>query len=163
MRGLLFPSLLAAALALPAASTAGTRAQGDGTLSVRGGKGIVAIAARGGVIGRFERGCVRISDPVEDDGSGPIVYGAERIRDLSETDAIYCGKDVRFRLIGGFFRLRTVAYGTFLSAVGQGSVTLGPAERFGGESAGEFSLNGEEYRPFPDTLRTFRLGASLGG
>src|SRR4029078_6826331 len=74
MRALLTFAMLAA-LALPAASAARDQSASDGTLSVQGGRGAITISARGGGIGSFARGSVTISDPIEGDGTGPIVTG----------------------------------------------------------------------------------------
>src|SRR5438128_7394951 len=94
------------ALGLPAGSGALTAATGDGTLVVKDGRGTVSVAARGGIIGRFDSGSVWIDDPVLGDGSGPIVYGYSTERQLTATRTLYIGTDVRFRLIGGFFRAK---------------------------------------------------------
>ena len=76
MRRLLTFALLVA-LALPAASAARTRGPNDGTLSVKEARGWILISARGGVIGSFAQGKVTIVDPVEGDGTGPVVSGDE--------------------------------------------------------------------------------------
>ena len=56
---------------------------------------------------------------------GPIVYGAERIRDLGNgTARCTCGEDVRFRMIGGLYRVTIQAVGIDVSAVGRGTVVL---------------------------------------
>src|SRR5438874_2989856 len=77
----------------------------DGTLTVKNGVGRIVIAARGGAIGRFDRGSVTIKDPIPGDGTGPIVTGAESEQVIDEKTTRYTGKDVRFRIIGGRFTL----------------------------------------------------------
>jgi hypothetical protein len=161
MRRILPILALAAAAAAPAVALAGPNAASDGTLSIRNGKGLVAIQARGGVIARWDRGCARVYDPVVGDGSGPIVFGAERIVEVSERAVLYCGANVRLRLIGGHFRFRFTGSDVDLSFVGRGRVTLGPAERIL-ETAGTYSIDEEEYRPFPVVQRTFQLGTQPG-
>src|SRR3990170_8259921 len=98
-RLLLIPMVLP--LGVPALAGAGRRVPGDGTLEVQNGRGLVDVQARGGIIGRFDSGRMLVDDPIEGDGRGAIVYGAERIRELGATRTLYIGEDVRFRLIGG--------------------------------------------------------------
>jgi hypothetical protein len=162
MRLLLVPlSLLA--LLVPAAS-AGDLQRGDGTLSVRDGRGTVVIHARGAVIGqvaRFERyGRLIIEDPDESDGSVPRVLGADWSRLRADGTPVYGGKGIRFRLIGGRFVLRaTNAIGLQLSVVGRGNVTLDGAGSIttGVGYDGVFSLNGEPAESLPDEAQTFPL------
>ena len=139
-----------------AASQAEPLTPRDGTLVVQNGRGIVAVSARGGIIGRFDSGRVLIEDPIESDGTPPVVYGAERVRDLSNSKTLYVGTDVRFRIIGGFFRVRVIATGTYVSVVGRGTATLSSD---GFLDAGTFTLNGADPLPVPDVPQTFVIGA----
>jgi hypothetical protein len=142
------------ALALPAASADASRAGGDdGTLSVKDATGKIMIRATGGFIGRFDRGSIRIIDPIPDDGTGPIVSGEERSKDLTATMSLYSGTKVRFRLIGGKFRILINASGIDLSVVGRGTATLDGR----GGSDGRYSFNGDEYASLPDVPSTFDL------
>src|SRR4051812_27796635 len=102
---------LLAALVVPALSLGAPGKPTDGTVVVRNASGTISIVANGGVIGRFDSGRIVLEDPKSGDGTGPIVYGAEAIRDLTDTKTMYIGTDVRFRLIGGFFRAKVTAYG----------------------------------------------------
>ena len=150
-----------ACLALPATAAAVPRGQGDGTLSVKGAGGTVSLAVRGSVIGQVDRGRVTVQDPNPADGKPPVVTGYEERRDLSDTKALYSGTDIRFRIIGGFFRVKIVGTGIDLSVVGRGSVTLGPA--LGVLTTGTFSFDGDEALPFPDVALAFQLGSSSTG
>src|SRR2546430_10804667 len=123
MRRLLTFAMLAA-LALPAASAARNQGAADGTVSVRDGRGTITISARGGVIGSFAKGSVTISDPVDGDGTGPIVTGDEWSKDRSDTVTTWGGTRVRFRMIGGTFRIIVKGRGINLSFVGKGNVTV---------------------------------------
>ena len=134
------PILLVLLLALPATAWAVHSLPGDGTLVVDNGRGQVTVRARGGIIGRFDSGRLIVEDPVEGDGSGPIVYGAERIRDLGQHRTLYVGEDVRFRMIGGLYRVTIQAVGMDVSAVGRGTVVL-DATGFT-DLPGRFSING---------------------
>jgi hypothetical protein len=166
MRLLLVPlSLLA--LLVPAA-TAGDLQRGDGTLSIRDGRGTVVVHAQGAVIGqvaRFERnGRLIIEDLVEDDDAVPRVLGWDWSRLRRDGTPIYGGKAIRFRLIGGRFVLRaTNALGLQLSVVGRGSVTLDGAGSVtsGIGYDGVFSLNGEPAESLPDEPETLQLRPPL--
>jgi hypothetical protein len=162
MRLLLVPlSLLA--LLVPVAS-AGDRQRGDGTLSIRDGRGTVVVHAQGAVIGqvaRFERnGRLVIEDLNEDDDAEPRVLGADWSRLRRDGTPVYGGKAIRFRLIGGQFVLRaTNAVGLQLSVVGRGNVTMDGAGSLtsGIGYDGVFSLNGEPAESLPDEPETFPL------
>src|SRR5947208_10022503 len=121
MRRLLTFAMLAA-LVLPATSAARGRGPSDGTLSVRDARGTISISARGGVIGSFAKGSVTITDPVDGDGTGPIVTGDEWSKDRSDTTTSWGGTKVRFRIIGGAFKIRVQGRGINLSLVGKGNV-----------------------------------------
>jgi hypothetical protein len=162
MRRLLVPLSLIALLIPSALAQASQR--GDGTLSVRDGRGSVVVQARGAVIGqltRFDRnGSLVIEDPVEGDGSKPRVVGADWARTRADGTPVYGGKGIRFRLIGGRFVLRvTNAVGLQLSVVGRGNVTLDGAGSLGYD--GLFSLNGEPAQSLPDELEAFPLRPPL--
>src|SRR5438477_11531441 len=105
MRRLLTFALLAV-LALPAAAAARERGPNDGTLSVKAGRGMVSIQGRGGAIGTLARGSVTITDPIDGDGTGPIVTGDDQPPiERSDTTTTWRGTGVRFRIIGGPFRI----------------------------------------------------------
>src|SRR2546430_4467669 len=123
MRRLLTFAMLVA-LALPATSAARGRGPSDGTLPVRDARGTIAISARGGVIGSFAKGSVTITDPVDGDGTGPIVTGDEWSKDRNDTTTSWGGTRVRFRMIGGTFRIIVKGRGINLSFVGKGNVTV---------------------------------------
>lgn len=146
-----------AALAVPATSAAQPRGANDGTLSVRDARGAITISGRGAIIGSFAQGRVTISDPVEGDGSGPIVTGDEWSKDRDATTTTWGGTRVRFRFIGGTFRIVVRARGINLSFVGKGSVTLNGA---GTGDDGTYSVNGEAYSPIPDFPFPFVLSAT---
>ena len=156
MRALLTFAMLAA-LALPAASAARDQGATDGTLSVRDARGTVTISVRGGVIGSFARGSVRISDPVDGDGTGPIVTGDEWSNERDATTTTWGGTKVRFRIIGGAFRIVVRGRGINLSLVGKGNVTLDGA---GTLDDGSYSVNGGEYLPMPGFALPFLLSST---
>jgi opacity protein-like surface antigen len=153
MRRLLTFAMLAV-LALPAVSAARTQGANDGTLSVQDARGTITISGRGGVIGSFARGSVRINDPIDEDGTGPIVTGDDWSKERDSTTTTWGGTKVRFRIIGGSFRVVVKGRGINLSLVGTAKVTLDGA---GTEDDGSYSVNGGEYLALP----VFSLPISL--
>jgi hypothetical protein len=146
------------ALAVPATSAARARGPNDGTLSVREARGTIVISGRGGVIGSFARGSVTISDPIDGDGTGPIVTGEDFPPiERNETTTTWRGTRVRFRIIGGAFRVVIRGRGINLSFVGKGNATLNGA---GTGADGTYSVNGGEYSAIPDFLVGFPLSVT---
>lgn len=157
----LFALLGLLALALPVAGVAGPRA-GEGTLSVEDGRGRITLQARGGVIGRLERGFVQICDLTPDDPHVPFVSGDDQpLRFIGDDCIRYGGLGLRFRLVGGGYRITIVGRGIDLSAVGKGAGTIRGDDAF----SGVYSLEGEDCRdarasckPLPEVERRFQLG-----
>ena len=156
MRRLLTFAMLAA-LALPAASAARIQGATDGTLSVRDARGTITISGRGGVIGSFARGSVTINDPVDGDGTGPVVTGDDWSKDRNDTTTTWGGTKVRFRIIGGSFRIGVKGRGVNLSLVGKGNVTLAGA---GTGDDGSYSVNGGDYLALPGFPFVFPLSST---
>lgn len=160
MRKPLF-ALALLALALPVAATSAVRT-GEGTLSVEDGRGKVVLQAKGGVIGRLERGSVTIFDLTPRDGNDPVVTGDDRpVREVGLNGFRYAGAGIRFRLIGGSFRIVVDGRGIDLSVVGKGQGAI----KGEGLEPGLYSLDGADCRrdpdscsPLPDVLRRFQLG-----
>ncbi len=160
MRKTLFLFVLLA-LALPLAAASAERAS-DGTLSVEDGRGTVTLHARGGVIGRLERGTVTIFDLTPEDANDPYVFGDDQpVAFVGETGIRYRGAGIRYRLIGGGFRIVISGRGIDLSAVGKGNGTI----RGEGLEPGLYSLDGADCRkdpdsckPLPEFAKSFKLG-----
>lgn len=146
-------------LSVPTAAWALRRAPGDGSLVVQSGRGVVSIFARGGIIGRFDSGRLLVDLPLDSEGSGPIVYGAERIREIGLTRTLYIGEDLRFRLIGGAYRVRITAVGMDISAVGRGFAML---DGSGFTDAGRYSANGSAFQAMPSSPTRVMLGTAPG-
>ncbi|MFL5952012.1 MAG: hypothetical protein ACJ74M_10455 [Gaiellaceae bacterium] len=157
MRRLLTFAVLALALALPAGAAARPTAATDGTLSVKEGRGVITIQGRGGVIGSFNKGSVTINDPIDGDGTGPIVTGDDWSKEKSDTATTWGGTKVRFRIIGGTFRIVVRARGVNLSFVGKGNVILNGA---GTDDDGSYAVNGGDYNLIPAFALPFALSAA---
>ena len=156
MRRLLTFAMLAA-LVVPTAAVAQRHGSTDGSLSVRDGRGIITIQGRGAVIGSFAQGRVTISDPIDSDGTGPIVAGDDWSKERNDTTTTWGGTKVRFRIIGGTFKIVVRGRGINLSFVGRGNVTLNGA---GTDDDGSYAVNGGEYSAIPDFAFPFVLTAT---
>lgn len=159
MRRLLTFAVLVAALALPASSAARPSSASDGTLSVKDARGIITIQGRGGVIGSLGKGSVLINDPVDGDGTGPIVTGDEWSKDKTDTATIWGGTKVRFRMIGGAFKIVVRGRGINLSFVGKANVIVNGA---GTDDDGSYAVNGGDYNLIPAFALPFALSATSG-
>jgi hypothetical protein len=142
-----------AALALPALAWATSGAADDGTLAVKNGDGVVFVVARGTVIGACDQCRVSIVDPSPDDGAPAVVNGAETHKDVSDTHDIYAGSDIRFRLVGGFFKIRISGTGIDLGVVAKG---WGRIQAYD-SNTGTFSVNGAPNRLLPADREIFVL------
>ena len=154
------------ALSLPVVAHASVDS-GEGTLSVEDGRGKINLQARGGVIGRIERGTLTVYDTTPTDANFPVVTGADEPEFFVAGNGVrYRGSGIRFRIVGGGFKLVIQARGIDLSVVGKGSGfiegdTLEP---------GVYSLNGADCRKnrascddLPDPGIRFKLGAQEKG
>jgi hypothetical protein len=101
---------------------------------------------------------VTISDPIEGDGTGPIVTGDDFPPvEKNDTTTTWRGTKVRFRIIGGSFRIVVRGRGINLSLVGRGNVTLDGA---GTVDDGSYSVNGGDYLSMPEFSLPFPLSST---
>jgi hypothetical protein len=147
---------LVVVLALPVAAWAASALPGDGTLVVDNGNGAVTVRARGGILGRFDYGTVVITDLDLTDGKAPAVYGAETIQPLGAGRTRYTGDQVRFRMIGGLFRVQITAIGIDVSAVGRGVAMLDATGY--SDFPGRYSINGGPFQSLPGHTVSYPLG-----
>jgi len=144
------PLFASAALA---ASTGTT----DGALSVKNTDGrVIANATRGGVIGHLDKGWLTIKDPNPNDGTGPIVNGADSAQPVGEHAIRYSGTNIRFRMIGGAFVISVNGSGIDMSVIGRGLVTLDGTTT----TTGTYAVNGGASQPVPSYKLTFPLDAT---
>jgi hypothetical protein len=142
-----------ALLGLPALAWATSGAADDGTLSVRNADGVIFVSARGTIIGACDQCRVSIVDPSPDDGAPPVVDGAETHKDVSDTHDLYSGSDVRFRIVGGFFKLKVAGFGIDLGVVAKGWGRIQASD----SNVGTYSVNGGPRRLLPDDREIFVL------
>ena len=160
MRLLLVPLLLLATAVPAAAFAERVGPAADGTLAVRDGRGKVQMTIKGSLIGRLANGSITIEELAPDDETEPVVRGYKTFKwGRNGNLRTYTGKNVRFRLIGGRYRVVFNAKGLFFSLVGKGRVTLdgnGSVED-GIFYDGFYSLNGSEEESLPDDAQAFNL------
>jgi hypothetical protein len=150
--------LLLLALLIPAAAQSASSLPQNGTLSIREGRGIVQLDARGSMTGRAN-GKITITDPKPYDNKRPVVYGATKTTYKNVRTTIYQGKNLRFRLIGARFDFRIQGQKIYLSAIARGEGMLDGA---GDPTAniffdGTYSLNNAPPQSLPDTPTPFEL------
>jgi hypothetical protein len=154
------------ALTLPAVAGALSRGPGDrGTLVVDNAQGVVELRVRGGIIGRFDSGTIEVTDFDGNVGPAPVLNGCQDLLRLGPRRT-ECGSlnEVRFKLIGGFYRVRITGIGMDVSVNGRGSVLLDGTGYM--DQSGRYSFNGGSYRSFPHVPTKLFLGtpapATLG-
>ena len=157
------------ALAIPFAAAASVHA-GEGTLSVENARGKVTIQAKGAILGRIANGSVVVFDLTPNDGYEPYVSGDDYVKLVGETGIQYGGRNLRFRLIGGSYRIVVKGTGVDLSVVANGFAILeGDTSALSG--AGVYSVDGTDCRtnagagckPLPDRAKFIKLGSGDRG
>jgi hypothetical protein len=138
----------AAALAQPA----------PGTLSVERGRGVVMIDLKGSVVGRITSGSLRVTDHTPNDRFTAVVYGRKLTQERAGPRTIvYRGAGLRFRMLGGGYRMVARGSGITVSAVGRGSVMLDGEPRFTADDLGVYSLDGTDCSVDPLTCTPLPL------
>ncbi len=159
-RMLLLATLTAAMLAVPVALSADT--PGDGTLSVKRGRGTITLMFTGTVIGRIS-GKIKVKDFKPLDGVEPKLVGCKpRVRHPLFGVSVCQGRGVSFRILDGRYRVQVRGVGIFLSAVGHGNVTVDGNGDLG-VNDGVMSLNDQPYESLPDFPTTLPLEAPQPG
>lgn len=158
MRRLLVP-LLVLGVAAPTAALA-QRVPADGSLAVRDGRGKIQLVVKGSLIGRLANGSITIEELEPGEGTEPVVRGYRKVKwGRSGNTRTYMGRGIRFRLIGGRYRVVFNGRGLFFSLVGRGRVQLDGAGSLdeGVFYDGFYSLNGSEEESLPDEPTWFNL------
>jgi hypothetical protein len=168
MRKLILLACLCAALAATPAWAARGAAPEAGTLSIERGRGTVVLEVRGNVLGRLTNGAITVTDRTPNDAYDANVTGKRMVvqRSLSPTRFYVRGQGLRFRMLGGSYRVVIRGQGISLSAVGRGSVTIDGEPRFVGdadlglyvESDADCNTEPESCTPIPDEPIRLKLG-----
>jgi hypothetical protein len=170
MRALtLFVCAIAAAVALVATASSGAATAGE--LSLEGGRGTATIEIRGAILGRLTGGTLRVTDLTPRDRFEPAVTGRKLTSErLGPRTTQYRGQGLRFRMIGGSYRIVVRGWGMSVSAVGRGAVVLDGEPRTLGEDVGVYSLDGVDCGmdptlclPLPTEPERFVLGTDEDG
>lgn len=133
----------ALALFVVSASIAGAAGPNVGTLSVERGKGLVMVDLRGSLLGRLGSGSLRVTDTTPLDRYAGRVEGRKLTQErVGPRTVLYRGQGLRFRMLGGGYRVVVRGSGISVSAVGRGTVMLDAEPRFVGDDAGVYSLDG---------------------
>jgi hypothetical protein len=124
----------------------------SGTLSVERGKGVVMIDLRGSVLGRLTTGSLRVTDQTPNDKYAPLVAGKKLTQErIGPRTIIYRGQGLRFRLVGGGYRMVARGSGITVSAVGRGNVMLDGEPRWPGDDVGLYSRDGADCSAEPES------------
>jgi len=166
MRKLVF-SICSVAVAAVLAGVAGAAEPTTGMLSVQDGKGVVVLELRSSVVlGLLGSGSIVVVDRTPRDRYVAIVTGRKLVQQrLGPTRVLYRGQGLRYRMLGGGYRIVIRGTGIAVSAVGRGVVSLDGERRFPEDDAGVYSVDGvdcgvepETCTPLPDEPVRFRLG-----
>lgn len=178
MRRILLICALLALLALPAAGVARgaapakpgyvvvRKASGDGGVN---GRPVATVVVQGFLLGRISQEArVDVYQLPSAAGQGAVqVKGTDLSTNAitwrgfagkhSLTGKEYTGSNLRFRAIGGYYRVVVRGSGVYLYAGGQGYVTL-RGSRFHPKADGKFSVNRSAFRSLPAKALTWKLG-----
>jgi hypothetical protein len=136
-------SLLACSIVTLAAivGSAGAAGPDVGVLSIEGGRGAVTLELKGSVLGRLSVGTLRVTDRTPLDRYAALVVGRKLTQErVGPRTILYKGNGLRFRMVGGGYKIVVRGTGISLSAVGRGVVSLDADRRLAGEDAGVYSL-----------------------
>jgi hypothetical protein len=137
--------VLCALTAATVVSVASAAEPSAGTLSVERGKGVVMVDLHGSLLGRLALGSLRVTDQTPNDRYAALVTGRKVTQErLGPRTVIYRGQGLRFRMVGGGYRVVARGSGISLSAVGRGAVTLDAEPRYPGDDTGVYSLDGTD-------------------
>jgi hypothetical protein len=166
VRTLALISCASAVAVVALAGVAGAAEPDVGTLSVERGKGVVMLDLRGNVLGRLASGTLRVTDQTPGDRFAAHVVG----RKLTQTrvgprTVLYRGQGLRFRMLGGGYRVVVRGAGIDVEAVGRGVVMLDGDPGIDGDDTGVYSLDGADCgvepqlcAPLPTEPERFVLG-----
>jgi hypothetical protein len=160
-RFFLLAALLLAAFTVPVALSADAPA--DGTLSVKRGRGTVALNLKGTVIGRLSYGKVRVKDFKPFDLNDPQFTGCKpRVRHPYLGVSVCQGRNIGFRVLDGRFNTNVRGNGISISAVGRGTFTVDGIGDLGVPD-GVMSVDDQPYESLPDDATTLTLGTPPSG
>jgi hypothetical protein len=135
------------------AGGAGAWGAAQGGIELTNGSGRVAMTLRGAALGTVGQG--RITIRVNSAKTDVRVEGDDvRTRLLADGGTLYIGRNLRFRVYKGGWRVVLDGSAINASAVGRGVVGL--------RGTGQYSLNGGSVAAWPGEWKTIRLGGGRG-
>lgn len=138
-------------LAVALACSAAAAEPANGTLSVERARGLVVLDIRGSVLGRLGSGTLRVVDLTPRDRYVGLVVGRRVTQErIGPRTVVYRGQGLRFRMLGGGYRIVARGNGISLSAVGRGAVLLDGEPRTLVDDLGVYSLDGVDCGLEPD-------------
>ncbi len=152
MRRLVLISVLLLALAPTADAQLSRGLLGTDGVQLEDGRGFATVVSReGAILGSVGRGRVTIRDFPRGERTSIQVWGCERRRRLGPRTRLCIGRDIRFVVSYGAWRVAMKGRDIDASAVVDGTLTLRG-------TAGTFSLEGDDPRRWPRSAETFELG-----
>jgi hypothetical protein len=155
-------------VALLGATFVGTGRGADvGMLSVEHGRGSIVLDVRGtSVLGRLGNGSITVLDRSPNDPYVANVTGKRVVQKrLGSSRVLFRGQGLRYRMVGGDYRIVVRGTGITLSAVGKGAIWLDGEPRFEGDDTGLYSVEGVDCSveaglctAIPDEPLRLRLG-----
>jgi hypothetical protein len=153
-------------VAVGAVATSAGADPATGVLSIDQGRGVVMLDVRGVVLGRLGSGTLRVTDQTPRDRFGEIVRGNVIEERVGPRTVLYRGQGLRFRILGGRYRIVVRGTGIAVSANARGVVSLDGERKSLDESTGFYSLTGVDCSiepalctPIPDDPQRFTLGS----
>jgi hypothetical protein len=141
------PFILALLVALVVAMPASARTAERG-IELVDGSGRAVLALRGSVLGVLGQGRLTVTVLVGRERPQVLVEGHAWSRRTGAT-TVYGGRDIRFRVFRGSWRIHMTGREINASAVGRGLVGLG--------GTGRYALSGGEYVAWPARYTMIRL------
>ena len=140
---------LAVATALATSSVA-LGAAADSGIELAGGSGRSVLTLRGAVLGTVDVGRIMVAIRA---GDPQVIVQGEDWQRPTDDGIIYGGRDLRFRIFRGSWKLVVNGTGINASAVGSGVVGL--------RGEGRYSIDGAPYQAWPEEFDTIRLSPDL--
>lgn len=146
-------TLLALALSAGAATGAsvatGAAPAPSGSLVITGGRGLVQITGKGVLVGRVDKGSLRIIDLTPNDEWSPYVNGVPRGKEVWLR-----GQNIGFRVSKGRYKILARGEGISISARGTGTASLDGDPDPAGDT-GLYAVGDDPPAPLPaDSVKT---------
>lgn len=144
------------ALATTASAATGAARAPSGSLEIKGGRGIVQITGKGVLVGRIEKGSLRIIDLTPTDEWSPFVNGVPRGKEVWLR-----GQNIGFRVSKGRYKIVARGDGISISARGIGTATLDGDPDPAGDT-GLFAVGDDPPAPLPAEAEKTAFGVGDG-